>query len=51
MNESCKNCIWAERADEIYLFCDEQGLFVHNDTEPCKYFQTVDNPPESEEEE
>ena len=51
MNESCKNCIWADTMNDGYLFCEYHALAVHANSGPCKHFKTVDNPPESEEEE
>ena len=49
--ENCKNCIWAETMNDSYLFCEYHALSVHAGSGPCKHFQTVDNPPESEDEE
>ena len=51
MNESCKTCIWADTMNDGYLFCEYHALSVHAGSGPCNHFQTVDNPPESEDDE
>lgn len=36
--KSCESCIWVVTTESGDMFCEEHGIYVREDDEPCNHY-------------